>query len=416
MTESTIPKRILVTTSTFPRWGNDVEPSFVFELCRRLNENYRIHVLAPHAPGALLEEQFDNIHVTRYRYSFQTWERLAYQGGILENLKQNPLRFGLIPFFGLFQICAILKLLRRYHFDLMHSHWLIPQGLCATAVRRLVNPAPPLLCTSHGGDLFGLNGESATWLKRCVLNDASAVTTVSQAMRDAIRPLRVNMEKIQVIPMGVDLQNLFIPPDNRRESKTILFVGRVVEKKGLRFLIEAMPAILEKHPDAKLRVAGDGQELTVIKNLAKSLGVDERIQFLGALSNESLSGLYQTSDVVVFPSIIAKGGDREGFGLVLVEALGCECAVVATDLPATEDIIQDGETALIVRQKDARQIAGKVIRLLNEPELRHSLGTKGRQYVAQRFDWNAVTSSYTELLQTIIRNYPVTDSPFKKRS
>jgi glycosyltransferase involved in cell wall biosynthesis len=409
-------RKILVTTSTFPRWENDVEPSFVYELCRRLKENYRVYVLAPHAPGALLEEQFDNIQVMRYRYFFKGWERLAYKGGILANLKQQPLWFGLVPFFGVSQVVAILKLIHRYSFDLIHAHWLIPQGLCATIARRLINPAPPLLCTSHGGDLFGLNGEFMTRLKRCVLNDASAVTTVSQAMRDAIRPLGVDIEKIKVIPMGVDLQNLFIPPKNRRESKSILFVGRVVEKKGLRFLIEAMPAILEKHPDAKLRVAGDGQELAVIKKLAHNLGVDGRIQFLGAVPNGSLPGLYQTSDVVVFPSIIAKGGDREGFGLVLVEALGCECAVVATDMAATEDIIQDGETALIVHQNDAGQLADKVIRLLNEPEVRHSLGKKGRQYVTQRFDWNVIASSYRELLQAVISNYPVTDASSKNRS
>ena len=307
MTGSNTSKRILVTTSTFPRWGNDVEPSFVFELCRRLKENYRVHVLAPHAVGALLEEQFDNVQVTRYRYFFNGWERLAYQGGILANMKQQPLRIALVPFFSLFQVAAILKLLRRYRFDLIHAHWLIPQGLCTTVVRRLTNHAPPLLCTSHGGDLFGLKGEFMTWLKRCVLNDAYAVTTVSHAMKDAIRPLGVDMEKVQTIPMGVDLQNLFIPPENRKQSKSILFVGRVVEKKGLRFLIEAMPAILEKHPDAKLRVAGDGQELTVIKKLANNLGVDRRIQFLGAVSNGSLPGLYQTSDVVVFHPLLPKG-------------------------------------------------------------------------------------------------------------
>lgn len=402
MTRSPISQRILVTTSTFPRWENDVEPSFVFELCRRLKEGFRIHVLAPHAPGALLEEQFADIQVTRYRYSFPGWERLAYKGGILANLKQQPLRFGLVPFFGLMQMSAVLKLLRRYHFDLMHAHWLIPQGLCANIVRNLVNPAPPLLCTSHGGDLFGLNGEVAKRLKRYVLNDACAVTTVSQAMKDAIRPLGIDMEKIQVIPMGVDLQNLFIPPKNRRESKSILFVGRVVEKKGLRFLIEAMPAILEKHPDAKLRVAGDGQELTVIKKLANNLGVDGRIQFLGAVSNGSLPGMYQTSDVVVFPSIIAKGGDREGFGLVLVEALGCECAAVVTDLPAMRDIVHDGKTALVVPQQNAQQIAAKVIQLLDNPSLRRSLGEKGRQFVMQRFDWKIVAKKYKDLIDMII--------------
>ena len=78
------------------------------------------------------------------------------------------------------------------------------------------------------------------------------MTTVSQAMRDAVRPIGIDMAKVQVIPMGVDLQNLFIPPEDRKLSKSILFVGRVVEKKGLRFLIEAMPEILEKHPDAAI--------------------------------------------------------------------------------------------------------------------------------------------------------------------
>ena len=205
-----------------------------------------------------------------------------------------------------------------------------------------------------------------------------------------VRPIGIDMEKVQVIPMGVDLQNLFIPPENRKVSKSILFVGRVVEKKGLRFLIEAMPAILEKHPDAKLRVAGDGQELNGIKNLANNLGVAGRIQFLGALANETLPQLYQATDVVVFPSIVAADGDREGFGLVLVEALGCECAAVVTDLPAMRDIVHDGKTALVVPQQNAQQIAAKVIQLLDKPSLRRSLGKKGRRYVVQRFDWKIV--------------------------
>ena len=402
MTGFSTPKRILVTTSTFPRWENDVEPSFVFELCRRLKENYRIHVLAPHTPGALLKDTFDTIQVTRYRYFFPGWERLAYQGGILANLKQKPLRYGLIPFFGLFQMCAILKLLRQYPFDLIHAHWLVPQGLCATIVRYLVNPVPPLLCTSHGGDLFGLNGEFSTWLKRCVLNDASALTTVSQVMRETVRPIGIDMEKVQVIPMGVDLQNLFIPPENRKASKSILFVGRLVEKKGLRYLIEAMPIILKKHRDALLQIVGDGQEINKIKNLSANLGVKERIQFLGALANETLPQLYQAADVVVFPSIVAADGDREGFGLVLVEALGCECAAVVTDLPAMRDIVHDGKTALVVPQQNAQQIAARVIQLLDQPLLRRSLGKKGRQYVMQRFDWKFVAEKYRNLINMII--------------
>jgi glycosyltransferase involved in cell wall biosynthesis len=212
------------------------------------------------------------------------------------------------------------------------------------------------------------------------------------------------MEKVRVIPMGVELQNLFIPPENRKVSKTLLFVGRLVEKKGLRYLIEAMPTIVKKHPDAQLRVVGDGQESNTLKNLSAELGMAQKIQFLGALTNETLPKLYQTADVVVFPSIVAADGDREGFGLVLVEALGCECAAVVTDLPAMRDIVHDGKTALVVPQKNAKQIADKVMQLLNNPSLRRSLGETGRQYVVQRFDWKIVVGKYANLIDKVLDN------------
>jgi glycosyltransferase involved in cell wall biosynthesis len=371
-----------------------------------LTKYFKIHILAPHVAGAQFETLFDGMRVTRYRYFIPRWEKLAYRGGILENLKQNQCRYALIPFFLLFQTLAIQKLLRRFPFDLIHAHWIIPQGVCAVFTRHLHRAGSPLLCTSHGGDLYGLNSKTMVWLKRRVLEKAEAVTTVSRKMRHDVGSLGIDLGKIHVIPMGVDLQTRFVPSLRKKTTKSLLFVGRVVEKKGLRFLIAALPEILEKHPDAQLRVAGDGQELSTMKKLASDIGVAGQVHFIGAVTNEALPGLYQTSDVVVFPSVVATGGDREGFGLVLVEALGCECAVVATDLPASRDIIQDGATALVVQQKDARQIADKVVQLLNDPELRNSLGVRGRQHVLKRFDWTAISAQYTDLIHSVIRNNP----------
>lgn len=408
MRKSLATARILVLTSTFPRWRGDTEPPFVLELCRRLAEHFNIHILAPHAAGSEFETTFDGMRVTRYRYSFACLENLAYRGGILENLKQNRCRYGLIPFFLLFQTLAIQKLLRRFPFDLIHAHWIIPQGACAVLTSHLHRTGPPLLCTSHGGDLYGLISKPMVWLKRFVLDRAEAVTTVSRRMRDDIGSLGIDPGKIHVIPMGVDLQTRFVPSVRQKTTKSLLFVGRVVEKKGLRFLIEALPEILEKHPDAKLRVAGDGQELNAMKKLAYDFGLTGHVHFLGAVANETLPGLYQTSDVVVFPSIVAKGGDREGFGLVLVEALGCGCAVVATDLPAMQDIIEDGRTALIVPQRNARRIVNAIVRLLDDEDLRICLGKTGRRAVASRFDWENVTERYAKIYNKIINRHPRT--------
>ncbi len=389
-------KRILVLTSTFPRWEDDEDPPFVFELCNRLRAHYQIHVLAPHCEGTKTEEYLSGIYVKRFRYFIKPWERLAYQGGILSKLKHYPWQHALLPFFFLGELFALIRLLRKYKFNLIHAHWLIPQGLVALLARLFIKFAPPLLCTSHGSDLFALQGNINKMMKRYIVSNSTAVTVVSNAMRKEVVKLSVGHEKIYVTPMGVDLQNLFIPPETRKNSGALLFVGRLVEKKGLRYLIDAIPLILKRHSKVCLRIAGDGPEKDDLKSRCVNLGISDHVHFLGAVRNDLLPPLYQTSNVVVFPSVIA-----EGFGLVLVEALGCECAVVVTDIPSFRDIIVDGKNGLVVPQKNIQQIAEKVIHLLNDYELGRSLGREGRRFVLKHYDWSIIEQKYVDLIESI---------------
>ena len=396
-------KRILVLTSTFPRWKDDEDPPFVFELCNRLRAHYQIHVLAPHCPGTKTEEYLSGIYVKRFRYFIKPWERLAYQGGILSKLKHNPWQYGLLPFFFMGELFAIIRLLRIYKFHLIHAHWLIPQGLVVLLARLFIKSDPPILCTSHGGDLFALQGNISKIVKLYIVSNSSAVSVVSNAMREEVIKLNVGHDKVYVIPMGVDLQNRFVPPETRTNNGSLLFVGRLVEKKGLRYLIDALPLILKRHPKVCLRIAGDGSEKDDLKSRCVSLGISDHVHFLGAVKNDLLPALYQMSNVVVFPSVIADDGDQEGFGLVLVEALGCECAAVVTDLSALRDIIVDGKTGLVVSQKNIQQLAEKVILLLNNYELGRSLGREGRRFVLKHYDWSIIEQKYVDLIESIAR-------------
>ena len=391
-------KRILVLTSTFPRWKDDEDPPFVFELCKRLRAHYQVHVLAPHYPRSKTEEYLSGIYVQRFHYFIKPWERLAYQGGILSNLKHHPWQYGLLPFFFMGELFTLIRLLKKYKFHLIHAHWLIPQGLVASLARLFIRSAPPLICTSHGSDLFALQGNINKIVKRYIVSNSKAVTVVSNAMRNEILKLNVDHEKVYVISMGVDLQNRFTPPEIRNNIGSILFVGRLVEKKGLRYLIEALPLILKKHPKVCLRIAGDGPEKDNLKSRCIQLGISDYVHFLGAMKNELLPALYQSSNVVVFPSVTA-----EGFGLVLVEALGCQCAAVVTDLPAFQDIIIDGKTGLVVSQKNIQQIAEKVILLLNDYELGRSMGIEGRRFVLKNYDWGIIEQKYVDLIESIVR-------------
>lgn len=394
-------KRLLVLTSTFPRWEGDHEPPFVFELSRRLGERFKIMVLSPHAPGAKLSETMDGIEVHRFRYFLPQWQRLAYDGGILANLKNNRFNYFLIPFFILSELISLVLLLRKTRVDVIHAHWLIPQGLVAIMARTLAHRKPVIICTSHGGDLFGLSGNLFSWVKKQVIRRTDKLTVVSQAMRDYASSL-TGRQDIEVIPMGVDLIQKFTPlPEAEMNPDELLFVGRLVEKKGVRYIILAMPEILKRHPQTQLVISGDGPDRTELQKLALATGVESHIQFLGTVNNAALQELYRRASIFVGPSIVARGGDQEGLGLVFVEALGCECAVIASDLPAIRDVVTDGVTGLICKQKDSADIAHKVIILLNDPALRQTLGRAGRQYVVERFDWKIVSDRYIRLIDDL---------------
>jgi len=395
-------KKILVITSTFPRWQGDLEPPFVYELSKRLSKNYTVHLLAPHAQGAALCEHFNNINVTRFRYFFTKYQTLAYNGGILSRLKQNRWRYLLVPFFIIAEWFAIIRLLRRENFDLIHAHWLVPQGFVALLATVFFKKSPPILCTSHGGDLFGLQGKLFKKLKQWVLKRSSAITVVSQAMRETALSLGADANKIEVISMGVDLKNQFIPTLAGRDGNNLLFVGRLVEKKGLDSLLAALPLIINQYPNVILTIAGSGPDELKLKKQVVDLNINNSVKFLGAVENEQLPALYQSSEIVVFPSIIAADGDREGFGLVLVEALGCESAVVASDLPAMQDILTDNKNAFIFEQKNSQQLAEKVNYLLSNPQLRASLGKQGRQDMLERYDWEMITERYSTLMQHVM--------------
>jgi len=261
--------------------------------------------------------------------------------------------------------------------------------------------SPGIVCTSHGADLFSLKGSFFIWLKKLVFSNVSVSTVVSRAMYDYAIQIGADPVNLSIIPMGVDLKKRFVPRKKKKKGETLLFVGRLVEKKGLQYLIEALPIIQDYFPRATLHVVGDGPEKIELENQTRRLAVARYVRFYGALGQEKLPEYYQMADVVVFPSVIAKDGDQEGFGLVLVEALGCECPVVVTDLSAMQDIIENGKTGIVVPQKNVDVMAEKIIYLLNNPDIGRSLGEKGRDYVMKQYDWDHIVQQYTVLFSSI---------------
>jgi glycosyltransferase involved in cell wall biosynthesis len=370
-------------------------------MAKRLAADWEVHVLAPHTKGARRRETMGGLEVHRFKYAPESLENLCYEGGMLARLRHNPFRFLLLPLFFGAQYLAARRILRRFSITTVHAHWLLPQGLTAVAIKRLSRQPVSILVTSHGADLFALQGGFAQWVKRRVLKDSDRITVVSDAMRSEVMELIGDAGKSEVIPMGTDLQSRFVPGSENRTPGTFVFVGRLVPKKGLEYLLRAFAEVLEEKSDCRLLVAGSGPEENRLKEQARNLGIGGKVEFYGAIENEQLPAVYQRAEIAVFPFVTTPAGDQEGFGLVLVEALGCGCAVVASDMPAVRDILQPGKTGLLVPQKDYSGLAAAMLQLVRDRQTRSRLADAGRDEVMHRFDWQVIAGRYDALLSSL---------------
>lgn len=403
---STDRPHVLVLASTYPRWTGDTEPSFVHQLCRELAASMRVTVIAPHALGTERAETLDGVRVERFRYAPTRFETLAYNGGIPARLRSNPLAWLLVAPFLLGMIWNCWRELRRNDYDVIHAHWLLPQGLVALVARWLSGRRIPVLCTSHGADLFSFSGLISDRLKRFVIRGSSAVTVVSEAMRRRVIALQPDAQcKTCVLPMGVDLKTTFTPhAHSPRAANRLLFVGRLVEKKGAGFLLQAVRELMRREINVDLRIIGDGPLRVELERAARRLMLGERVTFHGAGSQDAVVREMQAATVLVMPYIEARDGDQEGFGLVQVEAMGCECPVISSDLAAIRDVVTDGVTGLLVPPGDVNALADAIQQVLQEPALGRQLAFRAREEAVRRFDWNFIGAKYTQLLVDLARN------------
>lgn len=386
-------KRLLVLASTYPRWQDDPEPGFVHELSRRLADGFEVVVLCPHAAGAKARERMDGVDIHRYRYAPATLETLINNGGINGNLKKSPWKWLLVPGFLLSQWWHTVRLIQRLKPDVVHAHWIVPQGLML-CLARLFTAKVPFVLTSHGADLFTLKGGLMARLKAWILAQAAFVTVVSEPMRQQALRLGVRESRVAVMPMGVDFEK-FTPSSNVvRDSNEILFVGRLVEKKGLAYLIRALDLVRREIPDIRLTVIGFGPEEQALRELTQELGLAGHVDFLGPKPHHELIEYYRRAALFVAPFIEAADGDQEGLGLVTIEAIACGCPVLVGEVAAIKDL-----PVPTVNIKNVDELA---IALCNFLQKAAPSSMDLRNEIARIYSWKSVSGNYCSVL---LKNY-----------
>jgi glycosyltransferase involved in cell wall biosynthesis len=384
--------RILHIVTAFPRQPADPIAPWLVELLRRLRaRGHEIEVLASSYKG-LGDQDYDGIHVHRFRYFPARWERLTHEETAPDRMRRSPLYAVMPLFFLVGGMRHAWRLARRERYDVVHVHWPMPMALLAWAARR-ARPMP-MITTFYGIELRWVQSRLPflRWLIRWAARASAQAVAISTYTARELR--RFADVPIEVIPYTAELAPPSPPAmDSRRAERSILFVGRLVERKGVSHLIRALGGVRRRMP-ARLIVIGDGPERSRLEQLARDVGVAAHIDFRGRVSDEELHRAYAAADVFVLPSVLDARQDTEGLGVVLLEAMNYSVPVIASDIGGITDIVQHDRTGLLVPPGDEGALAHALTRVLLDKAVADRLAAEGRRLLRETFSWDRIVDRW----------------------
>jgi len=400
--------RVCLVTSSFPRFSGDWAGGFIYDLARHLSENgLQVIVLAPHAPGLPTCEDLDTLRVYRFRYFAPSrYQRLAYGSGISTNVRRSLLaRMQLMPFVWA-QWTALHRIIKYERIDLINSHWLIAQGLTGALAHRNCNI--PHVCTVHAA---GIHALSRLPFKQRIGDFIARHTdhffAVSSFIGERLQALLSAPVRSTTLPMGVDTSLFAFRPRNPAKRKqmglgdgpVLLFVGRLVEKKGVQHLIEALPKVLEEISDIHILIVGEGELLAELQAIARSHTLDKHLHFVGRVAHHQIPDYLALCDWLVVPSVVDATGQTEGMPVVLPEALASGRPVIASRVDGIPDLIVDGENGFMAQPGDAKDLAHQIIRALRRNDWQRFSNAARR--TAEQYDWAYIATRYAETFRAI---------------
>jgi teichuronic acid biosynthesis glycosyltransferase TuaC len=395
-------RSILVLTSSYPRFDGDTSSVFLHYLYRQIHRHgYDVHIIAPDDRDAR-PASTDGIHIHRFRYFPKRIQNLAYGSGIVHNLRSHPLRWIQVPFFVLSMSVTFFWLLVKLKPVVVHSHWLIPMGVISGLLKPFFSYEN--IVTSHGSDVYSLNGVVASRLKLFALDRADTWTVNSNA--SAQHMIEKNHDlRPRVIPMGVDFA-LFSSGNGLRVRKlhsagdkfVILFVGRLVSQKGIQDLISAFSLLpAEILSNCLLWVVGEGMLAKQLEEQVSTANLTDQIQFLGAVSHKNLADYYAAADLFVGPSRVEQTGDTESQGVVYLEAFASGTPVIASNVGGIPDIVEHNVNGVLVEPANPADLSSAIVTIYSDSMLRSRLSAQARSVASSKYDWESIANQFTSL-------------------
>jgi glycosyltransferase involved in cell wall biosynthesis len=305
-------------------------------------------------------------------------------------------------------VSRFVRTIRGFEASLIHAHFAV-DGLYAKTIARRLDV--PLVTTLHGFDIttrrFDLLQSGRPALARYALlqnglkRDGSLFICVSDFMLRQALKAGYPEQRLRKHYIGVDT-SAFSPGNLASPEPVFLHVARLVEKKGTAYLLQAFAVVLKRVPEARLEILGDGPLRTQLESLAGELGISQRVTFLGSRPHAEVRHRLGRSWCLVLPSITARNGDAEGLGMVLLEAAASAVPTVATRHGGIPEAVRDGESGILVAERNAQELAGAMLEIAADSSLRSRMGARAREIAETDFDLSRQSVQLESIYREVI--------------
>jgi len=401
--------KIAVITSSYTRFPGDGIAPFVKAISESLaNLGHNLVVVAPYDPEVKPLET-DEIHVYRFKYIWPVrFHVMGHARSLEKDVRLRLSSYLLLPFFLIAAFLKLYQVVRRQNSDIIYAHWVIPNGLIAACVAKFQNI--PFIISLHGSDIYV---SQKNWffrtIARWVFKHSSGVTACSAELKRKAIELGAPKD-LDLVPWGAD-PTVFDPelrtraPVNQINKQFYLRIsslGRLVEKKGFKFLIEAVPPIFQEFPSTELVIGGGGLLQGELQKHTQDLNISDRVDFPGSVLWNDVPEFLANSDIFVLPSVRDGHGNEDGLPTVLLEAMSCGVAVIASQIGGTNLVIENNVNGLLVPPGDIESLTRAIMLLIQNEELRKNLGREARISVLNRFNWNEVAARISAIMYTAV--------------
>jgi glycosyltransferase involved in cell wall biosynthesis len=388
---------VLALTSAYPTSDEDPTAPFIASIVEHVAAlGHTVHLVLPeHADWARPRVE-GNIHYHPYRYSpSRSWTPWGYAQSLEGGVKLKRRLYALAPLVYASAVRTCRRLAASEHFDVVHAHWLIPNGVIASGVSR--SRDLPLVVSLHGSDISIV--EHKPWLARAARRAfarASAITAPSDDLLERASRLGA-AGYLRLMPYGADPERFQPDPESaarvrarhglRENDVVVLGIGRFVHWKGFDDLIASVGDARKQVPAVKLVLVGDGDLRDELEAQARGAG-DHAVSFAGMATRDDVSAYMSVADVVAVPSVHVNGF-VDGQPNVALEAMAAGKPLVVTDVGGLPALVQNEECGMMVEERDREALTAAIVTLARSPEQRAAMGAAGRARVESELNWDA---------------------------